>query len=462
MATAPKLALHAVPPECTVSTEAIESSERGDSLARKRYQRGHVFLIGGTWYGKYREDVIEPEVNTRRKQVTVTLGTKQDIPTKPLAKRRMELILARINSPDYRPGRFAKMDQFATIWQEHVLVRSKPSSIRSAKSHLNAHILPHFGKHGLDEIGVQAQQFFVTKLAHANLSRKMILNVLSTLASILQTAKGWGYVCQMVDYKTLAIPTEGVQTEARFFTVEEVGKIIAAAREPYKTMFWLLAMTGIRAGEMLGLQWADIDFERGLLNIRRSAWYGRVQTTKTKNSEAILPLPGILAATLRTFREQWKSNPDGFLFVTRNRRPPSSNKVVEYGLWPVLDLLAIPRCGLHAFRHTHTFASRHGRNPKGGSGTVTARRSSHHSWGLCARSRGCSPRSRRESSLGCVPKCSKGERRNEVHSVASRQSALGSIPIARSRNPVDAVGFTDFPPSKFLLNPEFWTQLDAK
>jgi integrase len=354
MATAPKLALHTLPPECTVSTEAIESSERGDSLARKRFQRGHVFLIGGTWFGKYREDVIEAEGITRRKQVTVTLGSKKDISTKPLAKRRMELILARINSTDYRPGRFAKMDEFATIWQEHILVGGKPSSIRSARSHLNVHILPHFGKCGLDEIGVQAQQFFVTKLAQSNLSRKMILNVLSTLASILQTAKGWGYVCQMVDYKSLTIPTEEVQTEARFFTVEEVGKIIAAAREPYKTMFWLLAMTGVRAGEMLGLQWQDIDFDKGLLNIRRSAWYGRVQTTKNKNSEAIIPLPGVLAATLRTFREQWNSNPDGFLFVTRNRRPPSSNKVVEYGLWPVLDLLAIPRCGLHAFRHTHT------------------------------------------------------------------------------------------------------------
>jgi len=133
----------------------------------------------------------------------------------------MEQILARINSTDYRPGRFTKMDEFATIWQEHVLVGSKPSSIRSARSHLNVHILPHFGKRGLDEIGVQAQQFFVTKLAQANLSRKMILNVLSTLASILRTAKGWGYVCQMVDYKCLTIPTEEVQTKARFFTLEE-------------------------------------------------------------------------------------------------------------------------------------------------------------------------------------------------------------------------------------------------
>src|SRR5215471_3580780 len=128
MATAPKLALHTLTPECTVSTEAIESSERGDSLARKRFQRGHVFLVGATWFGKYREDVIEGEGNTRRKQVTVTLGSKKDIPTKPLAKRRMELILARINSTDYRPGRFAKMNDFAVLWQDHVLVGMKPSA----------------------------------------------------------------------------------------------------------------------------------------------------------------------------------------------------------------------------------------------------------------------------------------------------------------------------------------------
>lgn len=47
-----------------------------------------------------------------------------------------------------------------------------------------------------------------------------------------------------------------------------------------------------------------------------------------------------------------KPNAQGFLFVTRNGRPPSSNKVVEYQLWPILNALNIPRCGLHAFRHS--------------------------------------------------------------------------------------------------------------
>ena len=323
-------------------------------MARKRYQKGHVFQVGGTWFGKYREDVIGPDGNTVRKRVTVMLGSKKDIPTKPLAKRRMEQVLVRINSTDYRPGRFAKLEEFSALWEDQILEAQKPSTRLSAKSHLRKHIIPHFGKRGLDEIGTEAQQIFLTKLARAELSRKMILNIMSTLSSMLSTAKTWGYVCQPVSYETLVFPCEEVEAEARFFTVEQLGKILAAAREPYKMMFTVLAMTGMRAGEMLGLQWGDIDFENRCIHIRRSAWHGHTQTTKNKSSEATIPLPAALAVSLATYRESWKPNPEGFLFVTRNKRPPSSNKVVEYGLWPVLDLLGIPHCGLHAFRHTHT------------------------------------------------------------------------------------------------------------
>jgi integrase len=323
-------------------------------MARRRYQKGHVFLVGGTWFGKYREDVIGPDGNTIRKQITVSLGSKKDIPTKPLAKRRMEQVLARINSVDYRPGRFAKMEEFAERWREQILVGQKPSTKVSAESHLRTHILPHFGKHSLDQIGTEAQQIFVTKLTRANLSRKTTLNVMSTLSSILSTAKTWGYVCEPVRYESLVHPCEEIETEARFFTLDQLGKILAAAREPYKTMFMVLAMTAMRAGEMLGLQWGDIDLGNRCIHIRRSAWYGRVQTVKNKTSEATIPLPAALAVSLAAYKETWKPNPHGFLFVTRNIRPPSSNKVVEYGLWPVLDLLSIPHCGLHAFRHTYT------------------------------------------------------------------------------------------------------------
>lgn len=113
-------------------------------------------------------------------------------------------------------------------------------------------------------------------------------------------------------------------------------------------------MDGLRAGEVLGLQWDDIDFERQLLHIRRSAWYGQLQTAKSEASETVLPIPNALLSVLKEYRLRWKPNPRGLLFVTRNGRPPSSNKVVEYRLWTILDALGIPRCGLHAFRHSHS------------------------------------------------------------------------------------------------------------
>jgi hypothetical protein len=76
-------------------------------MARKRYQSGCVFLRGKNpvWIGRYREDVIGPEGHPVRVLKSVVLGTKRELPTKRLAERRMELELARINSPSYRPGR---------------------------------------------------------------------------------------------------------------------------------------------------------------------------------------------------------------------------------------------------------------------------------------------------------------------------------------------------------------------
>lgn len=62
---------------------------------------------------------------------------------------------------------------------------------------------------------------------------------------------------------------------------------------------------------------------------------------KSQASETALPIPTALIAILKEYRAQWKPNPQGFLFVTRNGRPPSSNKVVEYHLWTILDALGL-------------------------------------------------------------------------------------------------------------------------
>jgi integrase len=277
------------------------------------------------------------------------LGTKKELPTQRLAARKLDEILSRINDRAYQPTRIATVAEFAVRWREEVLAKRKPSTVRSADSHFDSHILPQLGKLRLDQVGPENQQVFVNQLAGA--SRKTVLNILSTLSSMLSTAANWGYSSRGVELRKLVLPERNAHVPAHF-TRSQVESILALAEEPWRTFFIVLILTGLRAGEALGLQWPDIDFDHKCIHVRRSAWYGKAQSTKSKASAAPVTLPDVLATILKDYRSARTENSEGWLFATRNGRPPSSNKVVEYQLWPILDALNIPRCGLHAFRHT--------------------------------------------------------------------------------------------------------------
>ena len=125
------------------------SRKENVSMARKRYQQGSVKLIGRKnkkWVGRYREDVVESDGTTRRIRREVILGSKRDLPTERLARRRLEANLVHINAIDYRPGRVATFEEFIERWKSEVLTTQKPSSARAVRSHLRCYILPELGK----------------------------------------------------------------------------------------------------------------------------------------------------------------------------------------------------------------------------------------------------------------------------------------------------------------------------
>lgn len=324
-------------------------------MARRRYQTGRIIVRGKlnpVFVGRYREDVIMPDGSVRRVEKSVVLGKVSELQTKKNAQRAFEPFLARVNSVDYRPGKFAKIGEFADVWEREVLQHQKPSSIKAVKSHLRTYIRPWLAETRLEEFTTQAQQIFVTRLSR-KVSKKSVQNILSTLASMIGTAKGWGYVAHVVDMSELTLPAEAIRPNPRCFTAEDLRRIVCAAEEPYRTMFAIAAMTGLRVGEVVALQKDDLDFAHRLVHVQRSAWYGRVQTVKSRASHAPVVMPLALVALLEAYLRTWKANPEGFLFLNRNGRPFAANKVVEYGLCPVLDKLGIPRAGMHAFRHAH-------------------------------------------------------------------------------------------------------------
>ena len=156
-------------------------------------------------------------------------------------------------------------------------------------------------------------------------------------------------ICEGVDFSKLVLPECGVRNEARCFSAEQAQKIIATAETPWRLMFAIAAYTGLRAGEIMGLRGEDIDLAQRTLTVRQTAWYGRIQTAKTKGSESTVPIPEALAQLLIG------SVPaSGLLFTTRTGRPYSANQIVQRRLWPILDKLGIARAGFHAFRHMHT------------------------------------------------------------------------------------------------------------
>src|SRR5437867_9881616 len=145
----------------------IESSRKENSMARKRYQHGRVFLRGKKkekWIARYREDVVEMNGKTRRVRRSVILGTKRELPTKRLAEWRLDALLARINCLEYRPSRVATFAEFIERWRAEVLPTQKPSSARAVRSHLRCYIIPEVANLRLDQFGVENQQRFISRM----------------------------------------------------------------------------------------------------------------------------------------------------------------------------------------------------------------------------------------------------------------------------------------------------------
>ena len=141
---------------------------------------------------------------------------------------------------------------------------------------------------------------------------------------------------------------------ARRFSLEEVRRILQSAGEPFSTFYWLAVETGMRAGELCGLQVGDFDLQRGLVSVRQSVWRGKFQSPKSENAIRVLALSPAIIAHVAEVLKRWTPNDRGILFATRNGTPWDANLLVKRKLYPLLGSLGIERGGLHAFRHTNS------------------------------------------------------------------------------------------------------------
>ena len=319
-------------------------------MARRRFQKGQLLLLGESWFGRWREDRIENQ-QVRRIRVQEYLGSKKDYPTRRLAERALNDRLSVINHVSYRPRPTATFAEFAASWESKVLNQFGASTAINYRVHVRKHLVPFFGKYAMKDVAPEFVQLFVSS---AKSSPKTVRNICITLQSMWRSARAWGYVAHdLMD--GVVLPTQK-RMQRFFFSTEEVKTIIGGAPEPYRTFYGLAAETGLRAGELCGITLDDLDLERRLLLVRQSAWRGRLGDPKTETSVRAVELSVQACEHLSLFLKSWRPNDRRLLFATRNGSPWDANLLLKRKFKPLLERLGIQVSkgnGFHAFRHAN-------------------------------------------------------------------------------------------------------------
>jgi len=140
---------------------------------------------------------------------------------------------------------------------------------------------------------------------------------------------------------------KALDAEQRYFTQEEMRHIVEAAQGKWRLFFALLAETGLRFGEAAGLHVEDPDLAGGKVLVRRIIYRGIEKPTKSKAGVRVVDISSAVAQLLRT---HLAGRTTGRVFVTKSGQPLAKDNV-RHTLHRILDVLEIPKGGLHAFHH---------------------------------------------------------------------------------------------------------------
>ena len=337
----------------SVMLTAIDSAaQNGRSVARRRFQKGSVFLnkTKTLWLGMYAEYVLDSHgvEGRKRNQVVlcpVKMGDK--IMHKRDAQRLLQPYLDRVNSSLAAPARERKsatFEGFAEIWERDYLSLSKPSTQSSTRSYLKR-LKAAFGKKDMRQIDAGDIQRLISE-SMLELDPKTIRNMWGTVSLIWNAALAQKYVDAMLPKPKLP---RKAKKKPRFFTLTEVSKIIAASQDDHRVFYWLAAEAGLRAGELAGLQLTDIDGEQ--LTVNQSVWHGKEQAPKTDNAVRTVALSPQLITLLWEQIARQKAKGHEFLFSVSTGSPWDMNVYRKRKMRKLLMALGISQTGFHAFRH---------------------------------------------------------------------------------------------------------------
>lgn len=231
----------------------------------------------------------------------------------------------------------------------------KESTLDSYRSMLTTHLRSFFGGMRLSAISPAVVRHFAAEKAEAlgrgDLKPKTYNNMLTFLNGML----AWGV---KVGYLALNPAAEEERArverhEMAFLSPEEIRLLLGHARELNATLFLLAVFTGLRRGELLALQWGDVDWNRGKLRVRRTLYKGQFKRPKTAYSVRDVDVSQRTLEALRLYQVMYPPLASDLIFRTAQDRPLDPNNMVKRQFFPTLARAGMRQVRFHDLCHTY-------------------------------------------------------------------------------------------------------------
>ena len=219
------------------------------------------------------------------------------------------------------------------------------------RTHITRHIVPIIGKVRLANLETKAEGFREKLLA--DLSRPLARKVLTSFQQMLKSNK-FSHVAQGVTIKLSKRDKRKLEVGRDIPRPEEIRRMVAAATDArVRALLLLAAFTGLRASELRGLRWSDIDLKKGEVHVRQRAdKYQKIGAPKSDGSRRTVPLDlGTVGLALKQWMMACPKFETDLVFPDRSGKPTHHRLFVD-PLRKVMKAAGIRhKYGLHAFRH---------------------------------------------------------------------------------------------------------------
>lgn len=328
-------------------------------MARRRFQSGQLFKRGKrrkVWVGRWRESVLLADGRVTETRRSVVIGTVAELPTRGEAQMRLDEQLRPINQGlGRRPEASMTFGTFVeTQWKPLVFPSFKRSTQHGYRAVLNVHLLPAWREWRLRDIERRAVQQWVADKFRQSCGWQCVRNGWVLLSSVLETAVEYGFLA-VNPARGVKFPQKALKEKPALIAGEKFAALLEQIDEPHRTMVVLIAATGLRIGELLGLKWRALDLELGTLAVRESVFEGQFQLPKTAKALRTLPLgPQAIAALIAHRDRVTRRAPDDLVFGNRHGAPLRESKLLRKVLQPAAVSAGLGRVTWHQFRHIHS------------------------------------------------------------------------------------------------------------